>query len=358
MNNNLKQYFPMIRTREEVLEEINSSVLLADTYNSWSESYQREFIDICTGAKGVKILYDSFFKEIMNPEYSPERMNDMLSVLLKRKVKIKEVLPLDSTRLGEESSLIIMDIVVELEDGSIADVEVQKVGYAFPGERMACYSADMLLRQYKRIRDTKKKKFTYKDIGKVYTIIFFEKSPKELKACEDTYIHMSKQKFDTELELNLLQEYILVALDIFEEIKQNESINNKLDAWLTFLSSDSPEQICNLIDAYPEYMDMYKEIYELCHNVEKVMGMFSKELLELDRNTEEYMIDEMQKEIDEKKKEIDEKKKELAEQKKEINEREKEISEQKKELEQKEKENEKLKKIIMEFESKYGSLKE
>lgn len=143
----------------------------------------------------------------------------------------------------------------------------------------------------------------------------------------------------------------MVALDIFEEIKQNESINNKLDAWLTFLSSDSPEQICNLIDAYPEYMDMYKEIYELCHNVEKVMGMFSKELLELDRNTEEYMIDEMQKEIDEKKKE-------LAEQKKEINEREKEISEQKKELEQKEKENEKLKKIIMEFESKYGSLKE
>lgn len=49
----------MIRTREEVLEEINSSVLLADTYNSWSESYQREFIDICTGAKGVKILYIS-----------------------------------------------------------------------------------------------------------------------------------------------------------------------------------------------------------------------------------------------------------------------------------------------------------
>ena len=224
---------------------------------------------------------------------------------------------------------------------------------------------DMLLRQYKRIRDTKKKKFTYKDIGKVYTIIFFEKSPKELKVCEGTYIHMSKQKFDTELELNLLQEYILVALDIFEEIKQNESINNKLDAWLTFLSSDSPEQICNLIDAYPEYMDMHKEIYELCHNVEKVMGMFSKELLELDRNTEEYMIDEMQKEIDEKKKEIDEKKEELAEQKKEINEQKKEINERKKELDEINQklngiktENEKLKKIVMEFESKYGSLKE
>ena len=29
---------------------------------------------------------------------------------------------------------------------------------------------------------------------------------------------------------------------------------------------------------------MYEEIYELCQNTEKVMGMFSKELLELDPN--------------------------------------------------------------------------
>lgn len=40
----------------------------------------------------------------------------------------------------------------EDEDGSIANVEVQKIGYLFPGERSACYSADMLLRQYKRVR--------------------------------------------------------------------------------------------------------------------------------------------------------------------------------------------------------------
>ncbi len=30
--------------------------------------------------------------------------------------------------------------------------EMQKVGYLFPGQRSACYSADLLLRQYKRIR--------------------------------------------------------------------------------------------------------------------------------------------------------------------------------------------------------------
>ena len=43
---------------------------------------------------------------------------------------------------------------------------------------------------------------------------------------------------------------------------------------------------------------MYREIYELCLNVEKVMEMFSKELQELDRNTVQYKIDEMQEEID------------------------------------------------------------
>ena len=36
------------------------------------------------------------------------------------------------------------------EDGGLADIEIQKIGYAFPGERSACYSADLLLRQYKK----------------------------------------------------------------------------------------------------------------------------------------------------------------------------------------------------------------
>ena len=45
-----------------------------------------------------------------------------------------------------EPSFLITDIVVEFENGSIANIEVQKIGYRFPGERAACYSADLLLR--------------------------------------------------------------------------------------------------------------------------------------------------------------------------------------------------------------------
>lgn len=87
-----------------------------------------------------------------------------------------------------------MDIVVELEDGSIANVEVQKIGYVFPGQRSACYSADLLLRQYKRLKGEKGKKFSYRDIKKVYTIVFFERSTKEFHKHKDLYCHRMKQK--------------------------------------------------------------------------------------------------------------------------------------------------------------------
>ena len=56
--------------------------------------------------------------------------------------------------------------------------------------------------------------------------------------------------------------------------------------------------IVKLIGEYPQFKKYYEEIYTLCRNMEKVMNMFSKELQELDRNTVQYMIDEMQDEID------------------------------------------------------------
>ena len=84
-----------------------------------------------------------------------------------------------------------------------------------------------------------------------------------------------------------------------------------MEAWLTFLSSDEPEDIVRLITDYPEFKVIYDEVYNLCLNVEKVMEMFSKELKELDQNTVQLMIDEMQEELDAKDVEIETQKKEL-----------------------------------------------
>ena len=91
-----------------------------------------------------------------------------------------------------------------------------------------------------------------------------------------------------------------------------------MDAWLTFLSVDEPEMIIKLIEVYPQFRKYYEEIYELCRNTEKVMNMFSKELQELDRNTVQYMIDEMQDKIDEQKKDLGQKQDIIEKQKREI----------------------------------------
>lgn len=133
----LGSYFPMIRTRDTILQEIQDSPKLTAVYENWNLQQRQLFLDACTGVRGVKVLYDAFFKEIMNPEYTPERLERFLSLVLKQHVKVVQVLPNDSSRIAEENALLIMDIVVELSDGSIANVEVQKIGYRFPGERCA-----------------------------------------------------------------------------------------------------------------------------------------------------------------------------------------------------------------------------
>ena len=309
MANRLKDYFPLIRERKEVLEEIDASVGLRTIFYSWEQEQREEFLDFCTGVKGVKILYDSFFKEIMNPEYAPGRLNQFLSLLIGEKVTIKQVIPNDSTRSAAEGSLLITDIVVEFEDGALADIEIQKIGYAFPGERSACYSADLLLRQYKRVREKQrgqKGKFSYKNIKNVYTIVIFEKSPMEIRMLENRYIHKSFWGFDTGLKMNLLQNFIFIALDIFRKNMENKTVENELDAWLMFFASEEPERIIELIESYPGFREIYGDIYEICLNMEKVMGMYSKELQELDRNTVQYMIDEMQETIDAQKQALNE----------------------------------------------------
>ena len=317
----------MIRKRSELLAEIQSKPELRAIFTEWEEKAQEDFLDFCCGNKAVKILYDSFFKEILNPEYDSERLEDLLSLLLGEKVRIIKVLPNDSTRIADEASLLIMDIVVELENGSIANVEVQKIGYLFPGERSACYSADLLLRQYKRVRGEKQKKFSYKDIKSVYTIVFFEQSPKEFHEFSKEYLHYFEQKSNTGLELELLQKYLFIPLDIFKKTIHNKPIKNKLDAWLLFFSGEKTEDILRLIEEYPEFRVLYEDVYNLCLNTEKVMEMFSKELRELDRNTVQYMMDEMQDTIDEQKEKIEEQKDKIEAQQDTISEMQEAIDE-------------------------------
>ena len=96
------------------------------------------------------------------------------------------------------------------------------------------------------------------------------------------------------------------------------------------MNSDEPEDIIALIEKYPDFKAMYEQVYEICRNIEQVMGMFSKELYELDRNTVRYMIDELQEEY-QKQKEKNQRQKEENQKQKEENQKQKEENQRQKE---------------------------
>ena len=93
MANKLQDYFPMIQTRESIMEQIEADRHLKSMFRQWGEKHRQEFLDFCTGVRGVKPMYDFVSKEVLNPETVPERIDELLSLLLGQEVHIVEVLP-------------------------------------------------------------------------------------------------------------------------------------------------------------------------------------------------------------------------------------------------------------------------
>ena len=143
-----------------------------------------------------------------------------------------------------------------------------------------------------------KKAFSYKDIRKVYTIVLIQRSTGEFHALPEAYVHRGSTRFDTGLKLNMLQEYILIPLDICQETIHNKDKIDRLDGWLTFIGSDEPEDILWLIEKYPEFEEIYREIFAFRYQMEELVEMYSEALSVLDANTVKYMVEQQQEEIE------------------------------------------------------------
>lgn len=339
-----KEITGLKKGREEVLQMLKQNPVVYARFLELTEDFQEDLIAFCMGNKGLKTTWDPVFKEIFNPEVHTERLSDLLSAILKHKVTVKRALPNESSRLTAEGSLLIMDILVELESGGLANVEMQRIGYRFPGERGACYSADLVLRQYARVKSEQKKNFTYRDMKKVYTIVLMDESGKEFHEKKEYYRHHARQVFDTNLNLELLQEYIYIPFDKFLDIyrKNNHNISEELEAWLLFLASDNPADIVRLTEEWPMFRELYAEIAAFQQRPEELVNMYSKALEIMDRNTVQYMIEEQKKEIEEQAKLLAESRKEVAESRKEVEESRKAIAEKDAQLEALKKELEKM----------------
>ena len=284
----IHQLFPA-RTEQECLAELRKHPRSYFAYQNMSPEWKNRFLGFMEGTKTLPLTYDPFFKKLFNPDIYPERLSSLISSILSNE---DSMLP--------STSLLLLDILVQLEDGSIANVEIQKIPYAFPGERMSCYSSDLMLRQYTRVKSLKGNAFTYKDLKTVYTIVIYEKSPNAYltDALSDIYLHHGRTVFDTGIELKLLQEFYVVALDVFCESKYAKDIN-ELNAWLSLLTAQSVDDLAALVSDYPWMEAICKDMSEYMYDPEEVITMFSEALRMLDENTVHYMIDELQKERDE-----------------------------------------------------------
>lgn len=302
---------PFSMSREDALEEVVRDPKLRIPFWKLNQECRERFLEFLQGTKTLPVTYDPFFKAVFPPDVHPERLSSFISSLLGIQVKVKAILPSED-RLSDGDSLLIMDVLVELEDGSLTNVEIQKVPYAFPEGRMSCYSSDLVMRQYARARGERGKHFTYRDMKKVYTIIIFEKSTQVFHQIPQSYIHRGSTKFDTGLELSLLQEYCLVCLDVFRQFPYAKD-KNEQTAWLSFLLTETVEEAEKLVSEYPWLEEIYRELAMLRRKPEEVLGMFSDALKIMDQNTVKYMIDEQKQVMNEQQKKINEQKEELIE---------------------------------------------
>ena len=283
-------------TKEKALRILQEDAGSYRTYLSFEQQHQEKLLALLMGKRGLAITYDTFFKHVMNPDLHPERLEGFLSALLSQKVKIRTVLPQTGNKLTEAGSLVIMDLLVELEDGSIINVEIQKLGYYFSGERSCCYESDLIMRQYNRVKAERGKHFSFRDLKPVCMIILMEHSAKPFLEAAPSYMHRQQISYDSGAKVASLYKTIYVSLDIFHAVVHN--ISNPLEAWLTFLSSDAPERIVELVNAYPEFLEYYQEIVKFRTHPKELITMYSEALLILDRNTSQLMIEDMQETIE------------------------------------------------------------
>lgn len=312
-------------SREEAVDMISRDFETYQTYLTFPEDVQQNILEFIQGQRGLPITYDSFFKKIMDPGRNPERLEHFLSAILGQEIHIHSILPREGTKLSNDGSLVIMDIVVQGNDGSIINVEMQKIGYLFPGERTSCYASDFIMRQYNKIKNERRDKFTFKDMKPVYIIVLMENSSANFREVSPIYIHREKTSYDSGTIVTSLSQIIYVSLDTFHLVVQ--TIDSSLDAWLTFLSSDRPADIIRLVTAYPEFEACYRDIISFRKRPEVLINMYSEALAILDRNTTLYMCEEMKKEIEENKLIIAEQKSAIAEKESTIAEKESALAE-------------------------------
>ncbi len=282
--------------REEMLRHIHNNPDAAWEYDNLRPEDQERILGYLCGERSLQILSDKFFKKILDPSAVPERVESLLSAIYGEDVKIEAVLPPQGVMI-QEGSQVVMDVLVRIAGGETVDIEMQRIGYLFPGERTSCYLADMIMRQYEKTRGERGKDFSYRDMKPVNLIVIMDQSTEEFHKVAPAYLHRQETRYSSGLIVTTLEHVTYISLDTFRQKAENK-MESALDAWLTFFTAEELSEVLSLVKRWPMFLTMYQDIAAFRKNPEEVIGMFSEALRIMDRNTTKYWIDSMKQEHD------------------------------------------------------------
>lgn len=83
----------------------------------------------------------------------------------------------------------------------------------------------------------------------------------------------------------------MVPLDMFKKCCYNTGIRSRLEVWLFFIASDDMGYIRRVVEAYPEFEELYREVFDFRYHVRELVGVYSKILSEYDKNTVKLMVE-------------------------------------------------------------------
>jgi hypothetical protein len=206
-----------VLSREEVIRRLEASPNSLSIYHALNDKLREEFLCFCEGKSSIWICYDVFFKAIFHPDKHPQRLERLLGAILGQKVKILSTMSNEGSPISDRGSIVIMDVVVRLADGTIINLEIQKISYRFPAKRLDCYCSDLIMREYSRLREKEGKKFSYTHMPHVYSIVLFEQNPSELRSDTDHYLHFGRMKTDTGIVLDSIIRYVYASVKFYSD---------------------------------------------------------------------------------------------------------------------------------------------
>ena len=246
---------------------------------------------IASGDAIPPLYIDVIAKTVFSADVHPDRLNFLMrGIALDDTIDVRSSAANEGFRKSIHSKGLVTDIPAWLRDGTLGDVEVQKVAQEFIFTRLEMYSSDMLLLQYSVEAGQAKKEVDYGNVNEVLVIVLMVESPKPFKEhdeiCEK-YIHrFLRNVSDTGLSYPTKRKMIYVQLDkCLEQYKKGENAeaeDNRPDRLQLLLAMIADTNNPNVVDDAKKDVMMdaiRKEAFNMSQD-KKVQGMLSQELYE------------------------------------------------------------------------------